>query len=254
MNNDDAGRENHAGAQGAMPSPAAEASGVAPCSGTGHVVKHSARRQFESWAHTYDQSVVQHLLFQPAYRLLMEELYRWRRDNPEPIDLLDIGSGTGSWADMVLRAGLPLRRVIGLDYAPNMCRVALGKFRSVTGASPRFINGDAEHIPFGDGSFDAVTCSHSFHHYPHQAATVREMHRVLRPGGRLMLVDGFRDNTIGWVLYDVFIARGEGTSEATVFHAPWSMMRRYFEEAGFNDVQQRKENIWAPLLFTMGVA
>lgn len=217
-------------------------------------VKHQARRQFDSWAGTYDRSIVRHLLFRPAYRLLMEELYRWRRDNPRPCDLLDVGSGTGTWTDIVVGSGLPVRAVIGLDYAQNMCRVARDKAMEAREKAPHFVNADSEHIPFADASFDIVTCSHSFHHYPNQAGTVREMHRVLRRGGRLMLVDGFRDNTIGWVLFDVFIAKGEGTPEAKVFHAPWSTLHRYFEEAGFRDVQQRKEGIWIPLLLTTGVA
>jgi len=217
-------------------------------------VKHQARREFDSWAATYDQSIVRHLLFRPAYRLLMEELYRWRRDDPRPLDMLDVGSGTGTWIHLVLGSGLPVRAVIGLDYAEKMCHVAHGKAGESPGEAPCFVNADAEHIPFADGSFDVVTCSHSFHHYPNQVGTVREIHRVLRRGGRLLLVDGFRDNTIGWVLFDVFITKGEGTPEAKVFHAPWSTMRGYFEDAGFRDVQQRKEGIWIPLLLTTGVA
>jgi ubiquinone/menaquinone biosynthesis C-methylase UbiE len=184
----------------------------------------------------------------------MEEIYRWRRDDPNPFDLLDIGSGTGTWAGMVAVSGLPVRRIIGLDYAAEMCRVAEWKARQAVEYHAHFVNADSEHIPFTDGSFDLLTCSHSFHHYPNQATTVREMHRVLRPGGRLVVIDGFRDNTIGWVLYDVVIARGEGAGEAKVFHAPWSMMRRFFEEAGFRDIRQRKEGIWTPLLLTVGVA
>lgn len=67
-----------------------------------------------------------------------------------------------------------------------------------------------------------------------------------------MLIDGFRDNIIGWVLFDVFITRAESTPEARVFHAPWSMMRQYFIDSGFTQIRQRKTGIWAPIFLTVG--
>ena len=224
-----------------------------PCQTVSKSVKRRARHEFDGWAKTYDRSIVQHLLFRPAYRMFMEELYEWRRHIPDPFDGLDIGSGTGSWLAMIAGSPLPSRRLVGLDYSGEMCRVAEQKAQTIEGA-PSFINGDSEHLPFADGAFDFVTCSHSFHHYPNQAAAVREMRRVLRPGGRLMLIDGFRDNIIGWVLFDVFITRAESTPEARVFHAPWSMMRQYFVDSGFTEIRQRKTGIWAPIFLTVGTA
>jgi len=231
----------------------AAAHGCASTSNPGQAMKHRARREFDGWARTYDESVVQHLLFQPAYHLFMEELYRWRRDILGPFDLLDIGSGTGTWTAMVAGSAMQSGCVIGLDYSEKMCAVARGKGRQISEGAPEFVNADAEHLPFPDDSFDVVTCSHSFHHYPHQAATVREMYRVLRPRGRLMLIDGFRDNMIGWVVFDVFITRGESTPEAKVYHPSWKTMRQYFVDAGFKDIRQRKTSIWAPIFLTIGV-
>lgn len=218
-----------------------------------HAVKQKARHEFDGWAQTYDRSIVQHVLFQPAYRMLMEELYRWRRDDPRPFDLLDIGCGTGTWTAMVAGSPLPSRMVIGLDYSEKMCHVAHDKAKAIHQGAPVFLKGDAEHLPFADASFDVITCSHSFHHYPHQAEAIRGMRRILRPGGRLMLIDGFRDNTIGWFVFDVLIATGESTPEAKVNHLPWSTMRQYFIEAGLRDIRQKKTNIWAPIFLTVGV-
>lgn len=236
------------------PSESSEASTAtaAPTGRHAGQIKANAKAQFDSWAHTYDRSIVQHLLFLPTYRLFMTELHAWRRTDPTPFDLLDIGSGTGTWVAWVAGSPLPSRTLVGLDYSAAMCKVAHGKAAAIGDDAPRFVNGDAEHLPFADGSFDVVTCSNSLHHYPHQAAAVREMVRVLRPGGRLMIIDGFRDNVIGWVLFDVFITRAESTPSAPVHHVPWSTMRRFFADAGLVDIHQKKEGVWAPILITVG--
>ncbi|MFQ5490661.1 MAG: class I SAM-dependent methyltransferase [Phycisphaerae bacterium] len=213
--------------------------------------KAQARRQFDAWAGTYDRSVLHHFLFGPSYVVLAEEIGRWYRERlPESFRVLDVGCGTGTLAYLVARAGWPVS-VVGLDYAPAMCAQAAGKAGSGDLARRiRFTAGDSEHLPFADGSFDVVTCSNSFHHYPHQQTVVSEMRRLLRPGGRLILVDGFRDNVVGWVVFDVII----GHVEKDVYHAPWPVIQGYFETAGLADIRRRKFNLIFPLLATIGDA
>jgi ubiquinone/menaquinone biosynthesis C-methylase UbiE len=112
------------------------------------------------------------------------------------------------------------------------------------------VHGDSERLPFADASFDVLTCCNSFHHYPHQPAVIREFRRVLRPGGMALLIDGFRDNVVGWVVFDVIVT----LAERDVHHAPWSSVRKWFQQAGLRDIRQRKMNVLAPLLITTGFA
>ena len=95
-----------------------------------------------------------------------------------------------------------------------------------------------------------VTCANSFHHYPRQEVAVAEMHRVLKPGGRLFLVDGCRDGPWGWFIYDVCVAGVEGD----VLHASARRIRNLFGQAGFVQTSQKVYHGLAPFLLTEGVA
>jgi ubiquinone/menaquinone biosynthesis C-methylase UbiE len=208
-------------------------------------VKHHARTQFDKWAESYDRSLLNELVFFPTIRACQEEIIRWReRRSRESYGLLDVGCGTGSLL-ATLAHDPHAAELVGLDYSPEMVRRAETKLaRRPHAARLRVVPGDAEHLPFRDAAFDVITCCHSFHHYPHQAAVIGEFHRVLRPKGVLILIDGFRDNVIGWVVFDVAAA----TFERHVHHAAWSEIRRTVADAGFADLKQRKLNVLAPLL------
>jgi ubiquinone/menaquinone biosynthesis C-methylase UbiE len=213
-------------------------------------MKSTARRQFDGWADTYDRSLLNQFLFRPSYRIFLEEIYAIHSRHPRPFRLLDVGCGTGTLAGMVVESELPAE-VVGLDYAPAMCRTAHSKaVAHGHDGDAWFVAGDSERLPFENGSFDFLTCSNSFHHYPHQQEVVCEFRRVLKPGGHLLLIDGFRDNVIGWVAFDVIIA----AVEKDVYHAPWSVIYKYFETAGFQDIQRRKFNFWMPAVVTIGRA
>ena len=94
-----------------------------------------------------------------------------------------------------------------------------------------------------------VTCANSFHHYPHQDRAVAEMYRVLKPGGRLFLLDGCRDGLWGWLIYDVCVAGVEGD----VLHASARRVRDMFGRAGFVETSQKVYHGLAPFLLTEGV-
>lgn len=215
-------------------------------------IRRGARAHFDRWARTYDRSWLNELVFYPTIRTCVAELERWRSARAaagRPVEnyrLLDVGCGTGTLI-CILAAQPEAELLVGLDYSPVMVR-GLAEKISAAPAEGRLhaVQGDSERLPFAAATFDVVVCCNSMHHYPHQAAVVRGFRRVLRPGGLLILVDGFRDNTVGWVLFDVFVSKIEGG----VHHAAWSEVRDMVRDAGFDAWRQRKLNVLAPLLVT----
>lgn len=99
-------------------------------------------------------------------------------------DLLDAGCGTGAMLGM-FRRDYPDKNYTGVDFSEKMIETA--KKKRMEGIC--FVAGDCENLPFADNSFDVVTCSMSFHHYPNPEKFFLSLHRVLRPGGRLILRD-----------------------------------------------------------------
>lgn len=217
----------------------------------GHQVKSAAREQFDRWSRSYDRSWLNELVFFPSIRACQAEILRWQRARgPRGYRVLDVGCGTGTLLTLLSRDP-HAERLVGLDYSPAMIRRLAAK--AADGGPAARVHGvvaDSERLPFPDRSFDVITCCNSFHHYPHQAAVIAGFFRVLRPGGMLILIDGFRDNVIGWIVFDV----GVGLAERNVHHAPWSSVRQMVQDAGFAEIRQRKMNVLAPLLVTVALA
>lgn len=103
--------------------------------------------------------------------------------------VLDIGSGSGT--DLLIAALLtgPEGRAIGLDMTAAMRRKAAANARTMGAAGVELVDGTAEEIPLPDASVDVVTSNGVINLVPDKPAAVREMHRVLRPGGRVQIAD-----------------------------------------------------------------
>lgn len=110
-------------------------------------------------------------------------------------DVLDCGCGTGPMIQL-LHEKYPDKHYVGLDLTPEMIHVAQAKKLSNT----EFLVGDSENLPFEEGSFDAVICANSFHHYPNPQAFFNSAYRVLRKGGRLVLRDYTSSNFMVWLM------------------------------------------------------
>jgi ubiquinone/menaquinone biosynthesis C-methylase UbiE len=102
------------------------------------------------------------------------------------LDALDVGCGTGFLSLELAARG---HRVTGVDLAPAMLDLARRK-AAAQGLAARFQEADAENLPFTPASFDLVISRHVLWTLPHPEAAIDDWMRVLRPGGRLAIVDG----------------------------------------------------------------
>jgi ubiquinone/menaquinone biosynthesis C-methylase UbiE len=133
------------------------------------------RPAFDYWSRTYDNPAVQALIYRPVHSLVVREL---RAANASSV--LDVGCGTGILLDRLQRE-LAIETV-GCDWSPGMLEQAR---RRRSGFS--LLRADAGCLPLSDGRFDAVVTTEAFHWFPDQPGALKEFHRVLRPGGRLLI-------------------------------------------------------------------
>lgn len=132
--------------------------------------------------------------YDSAYFIKLCQLPLWHRSVVEALqaeiksaDILDVGCGTGSLLAALARSGAT--SLAGVDLAPNIVAVARKKI-SAAGARADLRAADAEEpLPWPSESFDVATLTGVLHHFyrPHDA--LAEIHRVLRPAGRLLVVD-----------------------------------------------------------------
>jgi ubiquinone/menaquinone biosynthesis C-methylase UbiE len=187
--------------------------------------------RFDRWADTYDRSMMQRLLMAPLHQLTIKQATATR---PAPASILDIGCGTGQLLRRTARR-FPQAHMTGIDASEDMVRVAQALVPE--GALLRFVHAVAEQMPFDDGAFDVVVTTLSFHHWEDQPMALREVRRVLSPGGTFALVDALA----------VGMLRGRLTrSQHGRFYTP-QVLEGMLRQAGF-DVER-----FVPVLRFAGV-
>ena len=119
---------------------------------------------------------------------------------------IDVCCGTGDLAFALARKGA---KVVGLDFTPAMLDVAETRSRRATertGDPVRFICGDAMQIPFPENSFEIVTVGYGLRNLSSWETGLRELQRVARPGGRLLVLEfGKPDNAAWRTLYFTYL-------------------------------------------------
>lgn len=185
--------------------------------------------RFDHWASTYEHSWLQRAFFDRTHHVTLALAAGTVH---QPVCVLDIGCGTGK---LLRRAATywPQAHLIGIDPTNGMIEMAKRLTPDAT-----FSLGTAEALPLQDASVDLALSTSSFHHWQDQAAGLREIARVLRPGGYFLLVDV---SFPGWLVRVVRLKR---------FHSP-TRLQTLFIQAGFH-VQTQQALAWGRWLATVG--
>lgn len=105
-----------------------------------------------------------------------------------PEHILDVATGTG---DLAIAAAKAMKaRIVGVDIAEQMLEVGRKKISAQQLDSVISLrSGDSEHLPFEDNSFDAVMCAYGVRNFEHLEKGISDMQRVLRPGGKIVILE-----------------------------------------------------------------
>ena len=103
--------------------------------------------------------------------------------------VLDLGCGAGTDSLVAAQMVGPEGRVVGIDMTPEMLAKARGSAATLGTANVEFVEGEIEALPFGDASFDVAISNGVVDLVPDKDAVFAELHRVLRPGGRVQIAD-----------------------------------------------------------------
>jgi len=175
-------------------------------------------QQFEQWSSTYEYDLMQYFVAY-IHRAVLDVVNQVVKDR-SPESVLDVGCGTGR---LLRRAAprWPKAKLIGVDPAEGMVTVA----HQLTPNALVFLAG-SEALALPDGSLEVALSTISFHHWNDQAAGVREVARVLRPGGCFCLADIRMPIGLSWAIHH------HGPNDPRV-------MAEYFAQAGLQVAVQK---------------
>ena len=158
-------------------------------------------------------------------------------DLQEGHDVLDLGSGAGVDAFVARSITGPSGSVTGVDFTPEMVKLAQANAQKLSFENVSFVLGDIEHLPFSESSFDRVISNCVLNLVPNKDGAFQEMHRVLRPGGQFTVSDIVLEGK----LPDSILQTAEAYAGCVSGAIPHQTYIQKLQEAGFTDVQTVKE-------------
>lgn len=156
----------------------------------------TVRKQYNQMAALYDRVWSRYVAKTLAF------LKDWAQLAPTST-VLDVACGTGAFERLVLLEQ-PTQQIIGIDLSEKMLDIAQQKCRAYPNVS--FQKASAAALPFADRSFDVVVSASALHYFDDPIAAFIEMKRVLKPDGKLVILDWCKDD---WLcrLYDLALKR-----------------------------------------------
>lgn len=157
--------------------------------------------------------------------------------------VLDVACGTGALTLSAAEIAGPSGSVVGLDANPEMLAVARRKPVQI-----EWLEGRAEALPLPDGSFNAVVSQFGFMFFEDKPKALREMVRVLKPGGRLAVaVCGAVENSPAYGAFALLLDRLFGRQVGDAFRAPFSLgdagrLHEICRQAGIEDAEVVQRN------------
>src|SRR5699024_7126958 len=184
----------------------------------------------------------------------------WRKNVMKRMDVakgasaLDVCCGTGDWSFALANEVGSEGNVVGLDFSQNMLSVAKDKLNATESNIPlQFIQGNAMELPYEENTFDYVTIGFGLRNVPDYMTVLKEMHRVLKPGGKAVCLETSQPTLIGYrqlyYFYFRFIMPLLGRLLAKSYEEyAWlnesakdfpnkKELKKMFEEAGFKHIQ-----------------
>ncbi|OIJ14817.1 bifunctional demethylmenaquinone methyltransferase/2-methoxy-6-polyprenyl-1,4-benzoquinol methylase [Anaerobacillus alkalilacustris] len=181
----------------------------------------------------------------------------WRKDTMKRMNVqkgskaLDVCCGTADWTIALAEAVDSEGKVYGLDFSKNMLSIGKEKVKSLP--QVELIHGNAMKLPFEDNQFDFVTIGFGLRNVPDYMQVLKEMNRVLKPGGKVVCLETSHPTAIGfkqiYFLYFKFIMPLFGKifarsfdeyswlQESTMAFPDKEELAKMFEKAGFNNVE-----------------
>ncbi|GAB1806696.1 MULTISPECIES: demethylmenaquinone methyltransferase [Priestia] len=183
----------------------------------------------------------------------------WRKDTMKRMNVqkgtkaLDVCCGTADWTLAMAEAVGETGEAVGLDFSQNMLKIGEEKVKNSPFSNITLLHGNAMELPFEDNSFDYVTIGFGLRNVPDYLQVLKEMQRVVKPGGKVVCLETSQPTMIGYrqmyLLYFKYIMPALGKMVAKSYDEySWlqesardfpgqKQLADMFREAGLTDVE-----------------